>query len=82
MLVIGVRVTGEETKKYVLYEWYTFENGDQAVDKICGSPILDEKGRVAGLFRFKQKDSAECLCVTAGELRESGYEICEGLQGF
>ena len=66
----------------MLHEWYALENGDQVVDKGYGSPVLDEEGRVAGLFRFKQRDSAECVCVAAGELREFGYEICGGLQMF
>ena len=82
VLATGARVTGESNKNFVLHEWYTFENGDQTVDQGCGSPVLDEEGRVAGLFRFKKRDSVECSCVAAGELREFGYEICRGLQMF
>ena len=82
VLAIGARITGEGNKRYVLHEWDAFGNGDQVVDKSCGSPALDDEGRVAGLFRFKQKDSAECLCVAVGEMRELGYEICGGLQVF
>lgn len=52
VLATGARITGEGNKKYVLHDLYTFENGEQAVDEICGSPVLDEEGRVAGLFRF------------------------------
>ena len=81
VLATGARIIGEGGKKFVLHEWYTFENGDQAVDNSCGSPVLED-GRVAGLFRFKQKDSAECLCIAAGELREFGYEVCGRLQMF
>ena len=82
VLATGARITGEGDKKYIRHDWYTFENGEEAVDGSCGSAVLDEQGKVAGLSRFKQKDSGECLCIAAIELREFGYEICGGLQRF
>ena len=82
VLATGARITGEPNKRYVLHEWYIFENGEQAADGSCGSPVLDAQGSVAGMFRFKQKDSGDCLCVAAVEMREYGYEICGGLQKF
>ena len=82
VLATGARITGEQNKPYILHEWHTFENGDQAVDGSCGSAVLDEEGSVVGLIRFKQKESAECLCIAAIELRQFGYEICGGLQTF
>ena len=76
VLATGARITGEGDKRYVLHDWYVFENGQQAADGSCGSAVLDAQGGVAGMFRFKQQDSGDCLCVAAVEMREFGYEIC------
>jgi hypothetical protein len=66
----------------VAHVWSLFENGDEPVDGSCGSPILNDEGKVVGLFRFKVANSNLCLSVSASELREYGYEICDGEQTF
>ena len=81
-LALGATVPGEGDKEYVVHECILFENGDEPVDRSCGSPILDAEGRIVGLFRFKAANSSFCLAVSAVELRECGYETCGGEQSF
>ena len=81
VMAIGAMVEGD-TGKYVKHEWSVYENGDGPVDGSCGSPILDQRGQVAGLFRFRIANSSMCLSVSAVTLREYGYEICGGEQTF
>lgn len=82
VLALGARVEGAIGKKYIRHEWVIFENGDQPVGESCGSPILDREGKVVGLFRYKVATSNSCVCVSAMELGEYGYDICGGEQTF
>ncbi len=81
-MALGATIPEEGDKDYVAHEWSLFENGDEPVDGSCGSPILDAEGKVVGLFRFQVANSSLCLSVSARELREYGYEICDGEQSF
>ena len=81
-MALGAKVPEEEDREYVAHEWTLFENGGEPVNRSCGSPILDTEGKVVGLFRYKAANSSLCLSVSAGELREYGYEICGGEQTF
>jgi hypothetical protein len=68
--------------EYVPHEWCLFENGDEPVYGSCGSPIMDSKGNVISLFRYKMENSSDCFAVSVKTLREYGYEICSGEQTF
>ena len=78
----GALIPDGGNKEYVRHVWTFFENGDEAVDGSCGSPILTDEGEVVGLFRFKAVNSNFCLAISALELRGYGYEICGGEQTF
>ena len=63
-MAVGVRITDDPKATYVRHQWKIFENGSEPVDGACGCPILDDEGRVVGLFRFKAKDSGLCLSAS------------------
>ena len=84
VLGIGLRTRedGELNKfRWVKHEWFVFENGDEAIDGSCGTPILKENGLVVGFFRFRGMNN-ECSSVSTLLLREYGYEICGETQTF
>lgn len=81
-MALGARVEGEAAKKFIKHEWIHFENGDQPIDGSCGSPIVNDEGKFVGLFRSREDSSGLCLCVSASELHEHGYDICYGVQTF
>ncbi len=55
-----------------------FENGELPIDCSSGSPVLNADGQIVGLYRFKKEGSNLCLAVSAIELQNFGYEICDG----
>ncbi|KAI9716646.1 MAG: hypothetical protein M1812_005184 [Candelaria pacifica] len=79
---VGARITDLKAAKYVLHQWSILENRDLSVGSSCGSPILNAADQVVGLFRFKKTKSDLCLAVSAIELRNFGYEICNDEQAF
>ena len=82
ILGLGIKVPDYGDKDFIKHQWVVFENGDEPINESCGSPILDSKGNVMGLFRYKDTKSSFCLAISAMELRESGFEICAGIQTF
>jgi hypothetical protein len=82
VLATGYKISDGGDTKYIPHSWYVFENGSEPVDGSCGCPILDEQGRVVGLFRFKVEGTNMCVAVSAVELRRFGFEICGGEQQF
>ena len=82
LLATGAKISDINNLTYVKHQWSIFENGDTPVEGSCGSPILDARGNVIGLFQFQVAESDMCLSVSALELREHGYEPCGGEQTF
>ncbi|KAL9596074.1 MAG: hypothetical protein Q9219_006021 [cf. Caloplaca sp. 3 TL-2023] len=83
LMALGARIVDDPGKKKLIrHQWHTFENGDQPVDGSCGTPILDERDWLVGMFRYKEDASNLCLSVAAIELREFEYEIYGGEQTF
>ena len=56
-----------ENNKYHRHDWQIFEHGTEAEDGSCGSPILDQNGDVAAIFRFVDKENPKCGFAVIGE---------------
>jgi hypothetical protein len=82
VMALGAKVEGCGSKHHVKHIWSLFENGTEPIQGSCGSAILDKNGQVVAFFRFQQDASGFSVGVSAVELRESGYEVCDGIQKF
>jgi hypothetical protein len=56
-----------ENNRYDRHLWQTFEHGTKADDGSCGSPILDENGEVAAIFRFVDGENPKWGFAVIGE---------------
>lgn len=79
---LGCIIPEDSDHDYVQHQWIILEDGDEPVDKSCGSPIIDANGQVVGLFRYKMPNSRDCFAVSAQTLWDYGYEICVGEHTF
>ena len=75
--VVGVNSVLEGTV-YHRHDWQFFERGIAANEGSCGSPILDENGRVASIFRFVDKEDPKCgFGVTGVAVENLGLELVD-----
>ena len=56
-----------ENNRYHQHGWQIFERGIKAEDESCGSPILNENGEVAAIFRFVDIEDPKCGFAVRGE---------------
>lgn len=82
VIAVGLKLATEGESKFIRHTWNFFENGMEPLDRCCGCPILDQRGSIVGLFRFKITGEEGCLAISATELRQFGYEICDGERRF
>jgi len=76
-IVVGVNHILENAE-YHQHDWQIFERGIAANEESCGSPILDENGRVAAIFRFVDKMNPKCgFGVTGAEVEKLGLELVD-----
>jgi hypothetical protein len=64
--VVGDNFIFENTK-YHKHNWQIFEHGTKLDEGSCGSPILNEDGRVVAIFRFVDESNPKCGFGLIGE---------------
>lgn len=65
-------------KGYMVHHLSIFENSDGFVGGSCGSPIVEENGRVVSLLRCQTDNGNLCISVSATEILDYGYTPCLG----
>ncbi|KAL8734989.1 MAG: hypothetical protein Q9166_001114 [cf. Caloplaca sp. 2 TL-2023] len=82
VFAIGVMFKEEPNLRYIRHQWNIFENMDEPVEGSCGTPILDDDGKVVSFFRLKHPGSQLYWAVSASELGKYGYTIYDGMHTF
>lgn len=77
IIALGAKRTDSGTR-YIIHTWLIMQNREEVIHGSCDSAMLDENNRIVGVFRYMSNDDADCFAVSATELRERGYEICDG----
>lgn len=79
IIALGAKMAASGTK-YIAHTWLILQNGEEVMDRSCGSVILNEENEVVGFFRYMSNDGTDGFAVSATKIREGGYEICGGVQ--
>jgi hypothetical protein len=67
-----------ENNKYHKHDWQIFEHGTKPDNGSCSSPILEENGEVAAIFRYVDRDNLKGGFAVPGERVEKlGLELVD-----
>jgi len=67
-----------EGVEYHKHAWVVFERGTGVLDGFCGSPIVDQYGRVAAIFRFVDRTNSKCgFAVTGAAVKNLGLQLVD-----
>ncbi|KAH7031918.1 hypothetical protein B0J12DRAFT_789371 [Macrophomina phaseolina] len=82
VIALGVAVSVDPERKYTKQRWFTFQCGGEDINGSCGSPILDEQGRVLSFFRYQIDNTKDTFAIEAVELQKLGFEVVQGQHTF